>query len=219
MILIILVNIVILLFSIVTVLSVDIGFWSGIIVVVIAMIGINLWLLISYALTRLLESTLIKRIEKNREENFSLYDWLGKTDINIYQKLVAQKGIESKDLVGNYNKIVEIIKDEFTNRDELNKLKLILEVIQESPRTQLVKNSVQTLLLASLTPAVLQIINIFLNNEKINEIVFFSSIGIFLLLWILLLSFIEFISKTSDRISFLLKIVENQLKHDSFYKK
>lgn len=215
---IVLVNLIVLLFCLVIILSVETDFWVGFITVVITLLIVNGMFLISHALTKMLERTLIKRLNKIKEKKYSLYDWLGKNNLAIYTSLAKQKNINSKDLIANYDKTVKIIRDEYDTLDKLTKLKISLEVIHESPRIQLIKNSILTILLASFTPAVLQLVNFFLGEKELNDFIYYISLGISAVLWTLLLTFIDFISKESDRTSFLLKIVQKEIEKETINK-
>lgn len=215
---IVLVNLIVLLFCLVIILSVETDFWVGFITVVITLLIVNGMILISHALTKMLERTLIKRLNKIKEKKYSLYDWLGKNNLAIYTSLAKQKNINSKDLIANYDKTVKIIRDEYDTLDKLTKLKISLEVIHESPRIQLIKNSILTILLASFTPAVLQLVNFFLGEKELNDFIYYISLGISAVLWTLLLTFIDFISKESDRTSFLLKIVQKEIEKETINK-
>lgn len=195
------------------------GFWIGVITIITMMVIINILMVITFGLGKLIEITLIKRIEKRRAKEYSLYNWLGRPNINIYRNLAAQKEVNDKDLIGNHTKITKIIREKYPTREELIKFKLVLEVKQESPRLQLIKHLIQTVLLAIITIPLTQIITSFLNITEINNWVFNFSVGLFVIVWTLMLLFIEFISKETDRINFLLKLVENQLDNDNNFEK
>lgn len=212
----ILINTVLLIYSILTLFPFKVGFWSTSFSIAIVLGAFNIIMLITY----LVERRISKKLQKKKEKNYSLFDWLGDSTIysSLYQNLKGDKGVYNNNFNDNYDKVLRVIRNEFPTRDDLIKLKTNLEVIQMSPRFKLLKSAVIPSILAILTPALVQITNIFLNETKMSEVILISSATLFTISFLSLMFFIDCISKISDRNSFLLKVVEKFLENDSYYK-
>lgn len=214
-------NVILLIFSIITMISSENNFRENLLIIIIVMFGFNCLLFIIYILGNFLEPIINNKLNKIKLEKYSLFDWLGDSNNrfrDFYNVLKNEKNVYDKEFNDNYDKLLEIIRNQFPTKEELMKLQTVLEVNNSSPRIHLIKNATITLLIAGLTPSLLQIINMFISDNEINELIMLSSVGLFLLLWFLLLYFIEFISKKSDGTDYLLKIVQMLLENDDFYK-
>ncbi|WP_340084191.1 hypothetical protein MHB50_16010 [Siminovitchia sp. FSL H7-0308] len=150
------------------------------------------------------------------KDNYSINMWLSESDnlpINILTDLINIKS-RKNDLLYNYNKTKEVILDECKTKEELEVLKIFLEVNKESKRKEMYNISFQSILIAISIP-------IFVEMVKLKAS--FDVVSVVLLLFFVLLGMYFLITlnnaRKSNKVNFLLKIVqkcieENELRED-----
>lgn len=147
-----------------------------------------------------------KWYEKRTNEKYSFYDWIGNPEppIKIYNEFSNKRDFIAMDFEENYQTLKNKILHELPTEKKLKSYKKYLELQSNSPRLTALLSSLQTILIAVITGALVT----FINFTEINGWRFFISYFIALAFFVGLLKAIDFMSTAIDRNRFLLLIVE-----------
>lgn len=150
------------------------------------------------------------------QDNYSINMWLSESDnlpINILIDLINIKS-RKNDLLYNYNKTKKVILDECKTKEELEVLKIFLEVNKESKRKEMYNFSFQSILIAISIPIFVEMVKL----KASFDVVFFVLLIFFVVLGTYFLIMLTNARKR-NKVNFLLKIVqkcieENELIED-----
>lgn len=147
-----------------------------------------------------------KWYEKRTKEKYSFYDWMGNPEspVKMYHEFSNKRDFIATDFEENYQTLKNKILHDLSTEKKLKSYKKYLELQLKSPRLTTLLGSLQTILIAVITGALVT----FLNFTEINGWRFFISYFIALAFFIGLLKAIDFMSTAIDRNRFLLLIVD-----------
>lgn len=145
--------------------------------------------------------------EKRTNEKYSFYDWIGNPEppIKMYNEFSNKRDFVAMDFEGNYQILKNKILYDLSTKQKLKNYKKYLELQSNSPRLTALLSSLQTILIAVITGALVT----FLTFTEINGWRFFISYFIALAFFVGLLKAIDFMSTAIDRNRFLLLIVDD----------
>ena len=175
----------------------------------VLIIIINIIIVIFYFVFTKLGNKISAWVDKKKMEKYSLYEWTGDLIwLEFNDTLTSIKDFEPKDLYANYNKIKIEMERTFNNREKLIALKIYLEVKSESPRLNSFLSSNQAILVGLVTFFLVTLVD-FPELTQLKGMFLFI---LFVIVWLILLMFIDFTSKQIDRNKVLLKLVNECLK-------
>lgn len=143
-------------------------------------------------------------LEKRRQKNYSLFTWLGDTNVplDLFDDLSNIKTFNHDDFYKNYMMVKNKIKEHYPTKNELKSLKSYIEIRNESSKFNTIFNSTQTILIAIIIPSILTMVNF---SQK-HSTIFFSTI-IFAGCFFSLISIIESTGKETDQRKVMLRLV------------
>lgn len=149
-------------------------------------------------------------------EKTTLCKWFGDTNLSpsVYDVLSDIKMVNHGSLPKNYMLVKQKIKKHFPTNNELKGFKSYMETRTESSNYAAIFNSIQTILIAIIIPAIITTVNF----SSVSSTKHLISIGVFIVFWLALLNAIDFMGKEFDKSKVMLRLVKECIEEIEKYK-